>query len=64
MSNGDEPRPPPTRRNTDIDPIGAAANDHEIARNVWLSASDREDDQVRDALGRMLGWVEKLVLWL
>lgn len=41
-------------------PIAAAAADREIALRVWMASSDRDDD-VRDALGRMLGWVEELV---
>ena len=41
-------------------PIAAAAADREIALRVWMASSDRNDD-VRDALGRMLGWVEELV---
>ncbi|PVF96724.1 hypothetical protein CPB86DRAFT_761541 [Serendipita vermifera] len=41
-------------------PISAAFADREIALGVWKAAADRNDD-VRDALGRMMGWVEELI---
>jgi hypothetical protein len=41
-------------------PISAAFADREIALGVWKASTDRNDD-VRDALGRMMGWVEELV---
>ena len=52
---------PPSRRSTSsnkITALQAAASDRLIARDVWARA---KDDEVRDALGRMLGWVEELV---
>ncbi|KIM31551.1 hypothetical protein M408DRAFT_327724, partial [Serendipita vermifera MAFF 305830] len=44
-------------------PLAAAAADREIALRVWTASLDRHDD-VRDALGRMLGWVEELAALL
>jgi hypothetical protein len=41
-------------------PIAAAAADRAIALQVWMNSAERDDD-VRDALGRMMGWVEQLV---
>lgn len=41
-------------------PLQAAAEDREIALAVWKASADK-NDEVRDALGRMLGWVEELV---
>ena len=52
---------PPSRKSTNstrITALQAAASDRLIARDVWTRA---KDDEVRDALGRMLGWVEELV---
>ena len=52
---------PPSRKSTSsskITALQAAAADRLIARDVWGRA---KDDEVRDALGRMLGWVEELV---
>jgi hypothetical protein len=40
--------------------IAAAAADRETAHQVWMNSSER-DDEVRDALNRMMGWVDKLV---
>jgi hypothetical protein len=52
---------PPSRKSTSstkMTALQAAASDRLIAREVWTRA---KDDEVRDALGRMLGWVEELV---
>jgi len=38
--------------------LQAAASDRLIARDVWVRG---KDDEVRDALRRMLGWVKELV---
>lgn len=56
-----QPSLPPSRKSTSsnkITALQAAASDRLIARDVWVRA---KDDEVRDALGRMLGWVEELV---
>lgn len=62
-----EPIPPPVeqlqeRKSEPMKktPLQAAAEDRMIALSVWRENADRDDD-VRDALGRMLGWVERLV---
>ena len=52
---------PPSRKSTSsnkMTALQAAASDRLIARDVWVRG---KDDEVRDALGRMLGWVEELV---
>lgn len=38
----------------------ASAADREIAHGVWTTSENREDE-VRDALGRMINWVDQLV---
>jgi hypothetical protein len=40
--------------------ITAAAADRELAHQVWMNSSER-DDEVSDALNRMMDWVNKLV---
>jgi hypothetical protein len=40
--------------------LQAAAEDRQIALSVWKDNAHK-DDEIRDALGRMLGWVERLV---
>lgn len=60
-SQQQQPSLPPSRKSTGstkMTALQAASSDRLIAREVWLHS---KEDETRDALGRMLGWVEELV---